>query len=64
MGFVVGLLIPRDKKGRHGVPTTNELVREERSQKKEKTATPALQGSPQRRGVCTGVARSNLKKAN
>lgn len=62
--FVVGLSIPKDKKGRHGVPTTNQLVRDERRLKKEKTATPALQGSPQRRGVCTRVSTTTPKKPN
>jgi small subunit ribosomal protein S12 len=46
------------------VPTTNQLVREERKVKKEKTATPALQGSPQRRGVCTRVSTTTPKKPN
>ena len=64
VGFVVRLLILRDKKGRHGVPTTNQLVRDERRLKKEKTATPALQGSPQRRGVCTRVSTTTPKKPN
>jgi small subunit ribosomal protein S12 len=46
------------------VPTTNQLVRNERKFKKEKTATPALQGSPQRRGVCTRVSTTTPKKPN
>ncbi len=46
------------------VPTTNQLVRKERKFKKEKTATPALQGSPQRRGVCTRVYTTTPKKPN
>ena len=46
------------------MPTTNQLVREERKVKKEKTATPALQGSPQRRGVCTRVSTTTPKKPN
>jgi small subunit ribosomal protein S12 len=46
------------------VPTTNQLVRKERKFKKEKTATPALQGSPQRRGVCTRVSTTTPKKPN
>ena len=46
------------------MPTTNQLVRDERRLKKEKTATPALQGSPQRRGVCTRVSTTTPKKPN
>ena len=46
------------------MPTTNQLVRHERRLKKEKTATPALQGSPQRRGVCTRVSTTTPKKPN
>ena len=46
------------------MPTTNQLVRKERKFKKEKTATPALQGSPQRRGVCTRVSTTTPKKPN
>jgi small subunit ribosomal protein S12 len=46
------------------MPTTNQLVRKERKSKKEKTATPALQGSPQRRGVCTRVSTQTPKKPN
>ena len=46
------------------MPTTNQLVRKERKFKKEKTATPALQSSPQRRGVCTRVSTTTPKKPN
>jgi small subunit ribosomal protein S12 len=46
------------------VPTINQLVRDERRIKKEKSATPALQGSPQRRGVCTRVSTTTPKKPN
>ncbi len=46
------------------MPTTNQLVREERQLQTKKTATPALQGSPQRRGVCTRVYTTTPKKPN
>ena len=46
------------------MPTTNQLVREERQLQTKKTATPALQGSPQRRGVCTRVSTTTPKKPN
>jgi small subunit ribosomal protein S12 len=35
------------------LPTIQQLVRKGRQDKVSKTKTPALQGSPQRRGVCT-----------
>ena len=46
------------------MPTTNQLVRKERRLQTKKTATPALQGSPQRRGVCTRVSTTTPKKPN
>jgi small subunit ribosomal protein S12 len=46
------------------VPTTNQLVRKERKLKKEKSKTPALQGSPQQRGVCTRVSTTTPRKPN
>jgi small subunit ribosomal protein S12 len=57
-------LFPEKRKEGAAVPTTNQLVREERRSKIEKTATPALQGSPQRRGVCTRVSTTTPKKPN
>jgi len=46
------------------VPTVNQLVRKGRKAAPEKTKTPALQGSPQRRGVCTRVFTRTPKKPN
>ena len=46
------------------MPTTNQLVRKEREKQTKKAATPALQGSPQRRGVCTRVMTQTPKKPN
>jgi small subunit ribosomal protein S12 len=46
------------------LPTINQLVRKGRSDKRKKTKTPALQGCPQRRGVCTQVKTSTPKKPN
>jgi small subunit ribosomal protein S12 len=40
------------------------LVRQGRSTKFSKTKTPALKGSPQRRGVCTRVYTNTPKKPN
>ena len=46
------------------MPTTNQLVRKEREKQLKKAATPALQGSPQKRGVCTRVYTQSPKKPN
>ena len=46
------------------MPTTNQLVRNEREKQTKKAATPALQGSPQRRGVCTRVSTTTPRKPN
>jgi len=51
------------RKGRR-VPTIQQLVRTGRSTKFSKTKTPALKGSPQRRGVCTRVYTNTPKKPN
>ena len=44
--------------------TVNQLVRKPRKRKVVKSDTPALQGSPQRRGVCTRVDTATPKKPN
>jgi small subunit ribosomal protein S12 len=46
------------------LPTFNQLVRAGRKKIRLKTKSPALQGSPQRRGVCTRVYTSTPKKPN
>ena len=46
------------------MPTIQQLVRQGRSSKITKTKTPALKGSPQRRGVCTRVYTNTPKKPN
>jgi small subunit ribosomal protein S12 len=46
------------------VPTINQLVRKGRQAVKYKTASPALQSSPQKRGVCTRVYTQTPKKPN
>ena len=46
------------------MPTVNQLVRKGRSAPKSRTKTPALQGAPQRRGVCTRVMTHTPKKPN
>jgi small subunit ribosomal protein S12 len=47
-----------------GLPTFSQLVRKGRKAPNYKTASPALQGSPQRRGVCTRVYTQTPKKPN
>ena len=46
------------------MPTIQQLVRKGRSPKATKSKTPALKGSPQRRGVCTRVYTTTPKKPN
>lgn len=46
------------------MPTFNQLVRKGRTSPRYKTASPALQGCPQRRGVCTRVYTQTPKKPN
>ena len=46
------------------MPTINQLVRKGRLKVVEKTKAPALQSSPQRRGVCIRVYTSTPKKPN
>jgi small subunit ribosomal protein S12 len=46
------------------MPTIQQLVRKGRQDKISKTKTPALKGSPQRRGVCTRVYTTTPKKPN
>src|ERR1700759_3395617 len=53
-----------DRKEKHPVPTIQQLVRKGRQDKVSKTKTPALKGSPQRRGVCTRVYTTTPKKPN
>ena len=46
------------------MPTINQLVSKGREKQRRKMATPALQKSPQKRGVCTRVYTSTPKKPN
>ena len=46
------------------MPTIAQLVRHGRETKRDKSKTPALKGSPQRRGVCTRVYTTTPKKPN
>ena len=44
--------------------TVNQLIRKPRKPKTRKTDVPALENSPQRRGVCTRVYTTTPKKPN
>jgi small subunit ribosomal protein S12 len=46
------------------LPTVNQLIRKGRRIIRTKSSTPALKGSPQKRGVCTRVYTSTPKKPN
>jgi len=46
------------------LPTISQLVRKGRKKLSSKTDSPALQGSPQKRGVCVRVFISTPKKPN
>jgi small subunit ribosomal protein S12 len=54
----------RDGSGEQFMPTINQLVRRGRKRAKKKVKTPALQGCPQKRGVCVRVYTSTPKKPN
>ena len=46
------------------MPTINQLVRQGREVEKTNSKSPAMQNSPQRRGVCTRVYTTTPKKPN
>src|SRR5277367_3351585 len=56
-----GRMLPKEQQR---VPTFNQLVRDGRKRPRYKTASPALQGCPQKRGVCTRVYTQTPKKPN
>ena len=46
------------------MPTINQLIRKPRKPKPVRNKVPALQGAPQKRGVCTRVYTTTPKKPN
>ena len=46
------------------MPTINQLIRKGRTSTTSKTKSPALEGCPQKRGVCTRVMTVTPKKPN
>jgi small subunit ribosomal protein S12 len=55
----------RDRQGRRPtMPTINQLIANPRTVQKARKKVPALQQSPQKRGVCTRVYTTTPKKPN
>jgi len=46
------------------MPTINQLIRKPRKPKASRNKAPALEGCPQKRGVCTRVFTTKPKKPN
>ncbi len=46
------------------MPTINHLIKHGREKKKKKSKSPALEGNPQKRGVCVRVYTVTPKKPN
>ena len=46
------------------MPTLNQMIRKGRKAAQRKSKSPALQGCPQKRGVCTRVYTTTPKKPN
>ena len=46
------------------MPTVNQLIRKGRTPNRYKSKAPALESSPQKRGVCTRVFTTTPKKPN
>jgi small subunit ribosomal protein S12 len=46
------------------MPTINQLIRNGREKLRFKSKSPAMKGSPQKRGVCTRVYTTTPKKPN
>ena len=46
------------------MPTINQLIRQGREKKRDKSTAPALKSCPQKRGVCTRVYTTTPKKPN
>jgi small subunit ribosomal protein S12 len=62
-GYARGFSPPSETKAR-SVPTINQLIRKPREAQKARNKVPALQASPQKRGVCTRVYTTTPKKPN
>ena len=58
------LATSREARQKASMPTINQLIRKPRVVQKAKKKVPALQQSPQKRGVCTRVYTTTPKKPN
>jgi small subunit ribosomal protein S12 len=56
--------VSRELKGEGYMPTINQLIANPRAVQKSRKKVPALQQSPQKRGVCTRVYTTTPKKPN
>ena len=56
--------VSRELKGEGCMPTINQLIANPREVQKSRKKVPALQQSPQKRGVCTRVYTTTPKKPN
>lgn len=54
----------KSSEGRNAMPTISQLVRKGRQNIKKKSKSPALRGTPQKRGVCLNVRTVPPKKPN
>jgi small subunit ribosomal protein S12 len=61
---IPGLNSPNEGKRRPTMPTVNQLIARPRQPLKARNKVPALQASPQKRGVCTRVYTTTPKKPN
>src|SRR5438094_964241 len=59
-----GLRLRANIKGEGYMPTINQLIAKPREVQKSRKKVPALQQSPQKRGVCTRVYTTTPKKPN
>ena len=55
---------PNGSNERGAMPTINQLIAHGRERQKTRNTVPALQGCPQKRGVCTRVYTTTPKKPN
>jgi small subunit ribosomal protein S12 len=53
-----------ERRGKVGMPTINQLIRNPRVRPAERNTVPALEANPQKRGVCTRVYTTTPKKPN
>ena len=53
-----------ERSERGAMPTINQLIAKGREPQKTRNTVPALQGCPQKRGVCTRVYTTTPKKPN